>query len=202
MTPRDPGALLPRALLAHDAVALAPRLLGCTLQRDEVVLRITEVEAYPGPWDSASHSRMGPTARNRPMFGPPGHAYVYLVYGLHHLVNVVVGAEGVGAAVLIRAATVWAGHDEVAARRGGRRGPDVAAGPGRVGAALGVDTTWSGHDLLAAGGLELRDGAAPAAIRTGPRVGIAYAAPHDRDAPWRFTDAAAKVSAPRMPAAP
>lgn len=84
-----------------DALDLAPRLLGKYLRRDDVVLQITEVEAYR-PNDSACHGRFGITARTAPVFGPGGHAYVYLCYGLHTMLNIVADKEGVGAAVLIR----------------------------------------------------------------------------------------------------
>src|SRR6476646_9919401 len=97
------AAILPQSFYARDALLVAEALLGMHLQRDGIVLRITEVEAYRHPNDSASHCRMGRTARNAPMWGPPGHAYVYLCYGIHCLLNLVTGQEGEGAAVLIRA---------------------------------------------------------------------------------------------------
>lgn len=185
-------ARLTRASLGRDALDVARDLLGAELVRDGVVLRIVEVEAYRGPWDTGSHTRMGRTARNAPMWGPPGHAYVYLCYGVHHLLNVVCGPEGEGAAVLVRGAEVVAGRDVVAARRGGRLGPGRLAGPGKVAQALGVDVAWSGHDLLAPGGLRLRPGSSPAAVVHGPRVGIDYADPQHRDAPWRLACAASR----------
>ncbi|KAJ1403371.1 Methylpurine-DNA glycosylase [Sesbania bispinosa] len=92
---------LPRDFFQFDALDLAPRLLGKFLRRDDVVLQITEVEAYR-PNDSACHGRFGITPRTAPVFGPGGHAYVYLCYGLHMMLNVVADKEGVGAAVLIR----------------------------------------------------------------------------------------------------
>ena len=153
------------------------------------------MEAYPWPGDTANHCRAGRTARNAPMWGPPGGAYVYLCYGVHHLLNVVVQPEGDGAAVLVRGAEVLAGHDTVRARRGGRVGTGALAGPGKVGAALGLDGSWSGHDLLSPGGLSLAGRTPPAAVVAGPRVGIDFAAAGDRSAPWRFADAhSAQVS--------
>ncbi|XP_066319624.1 uncharacterized protein [Miscanthus floridulus] len=95
------GRALPREFFEVDALDLAPRLLGKLLRCDDVLLRINEVEAYR-PNDSACHGRFGVTARTAPVFGPGGHAYVYLCYGLHMMLNVVADIEGVGAAVLIR----------------------------------------------------------------------------------------------------
>jgi DNA-3-methyladenine glycosylase len=129
---------------------------------------------------------MGRTERNAPMWGPPGRAYVYLCYGIHQMLNVVTGPDGEGAAVLIRGAEVLAGHETVAERRGGRTGAGSLAGPGKVGAALGLDTSWSHHDLLAPGGLELRRGAPVDEVLSGPRVGIGYASAEHQAAPWRL----------------
>jgi DNA-3-methyladenine glycosylase len=132
--------------------------------------RIVEVEAYDGPEDLASHARFGPTARNRVMFGPPGIAYVYLVYGMYDCLNVVVGPDGGPSAVLVRAVEPLTGielmrADRLAVVRRSRAGrteagratararlaaarPDrLASGPGLVSAAFGVDTTWTGADL-------------------------------------------------------
>jgi DNA-3-methyladenine glycosylase len=120
------------------------------------------------------------------MWGPPGHAYVYLCYGLHSMLNLVTDREGEGAAVLIRAAEPIAGLSTVAARRGGKTGPEALTGPGKVGAALGLDTRFSGQPLFLPGDLEVRDGEPPAKILAGPRVGIDYASAADRKAPWRF----------------
>ncbi len=182
--------LLPQAWFARDALDVARELVGHLVQRDEVVLRITETEAYRGAWDTACHARAGLTGRTRWLFGPPGHAYVFLCYGLHQMLNVVTDQEGCGAAVLIRACEVVHGLDHVRERRGGRQGPGLLTGPGKVGAALALDTSWSGHALFAAGGLELREGSPPAAgLLVGPRVGIAFADPAHVAAPWRFAAA-------------
>src|SRR5688572_26549600 len=94
--------LLPQSFYARDALVVAEELLGQHIHCGGVVLRITEVEAYRHPDDSASHCRMGRTPRNAPMWGPPGHAYVYLCYGIHSMLNFVTDREGEGAAVLIR----------------------------------------------------------------------------------------------------
>lgn len=177
---------LPRAFFARPCLEVARDLLGRHLVRDDVVLRITEVEAYVGPEDSACHAARGRTARNAAMFGPPGTAYVYTCYGLHQLLNLVTDRVDHPAAVLIRAAEPVAGLATVQARRGGKQGPVLLTGPGKVGAALALDPGWSGHDLCAPGGLEVHAGAPVERCLRGPRVGIDYAEPVDRDAPWRF----------------
>jgi DNA-3-methyladenine glycosylase len=171
-------------------VDLAARaLLGQLLVREDVRLRITEVEAYGGPGDSASHARHGRTARNAPMWGPPGRAYLYLCYGMHWMLNVVTGPEGDASAVLIRGGEVVAGLDTVLGRRKAAKAtPQLCAGPGRVAQALGLDWAFDGHDLVAPGGLELREGPPPPRVLAGPRLGIAFATPEDQARPWRFAD--------------
>ena len=188
-----------RDLLAGPVDVAARGLLGCELVHGEVVLRITEVEAYGGPEDTASHARHGRTPRNEPMWGPPGHAYLYFCYGMHWMLNVVTGPEGVASAVLIRGAEVRAGWDLVLARRGADRlTPQLCAGPGKVAQALGLDRTQDRHPLLGRTGLRLREGSAPPALVQGPRVGIAFAAEADRRRPWRFAEAGhPAVSRPR-----
>ncbi len=177
--PPDP---LPLNICDQPVLGLAGALLGCHLWHDGVLLQITEVEAYHAR-ESGCHAHRGRTPRTAVMFGPAGHAYVYLCYGLHTMLNVVAEAEGVAAAVLIRGAVVRAGAEQVAARRGGRL--DLS-GPGKVGQALGLDPTWSGSRLD--GPLRLCAGSPPegATLRRGPRVGIDYAAPADQALPWRL----------------
>jgi len=175
--------------LQDPAPAEARALLGQLLVRGEVTLRITEVEAYAGPGDSASHTRHGRTARNAPMWGPPGRAYLYFCYGMHWMLNVVTGPEGDASAVLIRGAEVVAGIDTVLARRNATKAtPLLCAGPGKVAQALGLDKTFDGHDLLVPGGLELREGSPAKQILAGPRLGIGFATPEDQARPWRFAD--------------
>ena len=164
----------------RPAASLALDLLGSRLVHDapegRVGGRIAEVEAYHGPEDLAAHSSHGQTPRNSVMFGPPGHLYVYLIYGLHHCLNVVAGPGTKPEAVLIRALALDEGME--LARH--RRGPTVAdarlaAGPGNVGRALGVDRTMNGLDLLD-GPVRVvpRSGPQPP-ISHGPRIGVDYA---------------------------
>ncbi len=183
VTERD---IVPQTFYAADALSVARRALGMLLCRGAVVLRITEVEAYRWPDDSANHGRAGRTPRNRALWGPPGYAYVYTCYGIHQLLNLVTGADGESAAVLVRACEPVTGLERIRARRGQRQGPELLTGPGKVGAALGLDTSWNHHALFEAGGLELRQGDPPARILCGPRVGIGYAQPEHRLAPWRL----------------
>ena len=136
--------LLQRSWFARPAPVVAPDLLGRHLEMpDGVVLRITETEAYTGH-DTACHAHRGRTPRTAPLFGPPGHLYVYLCYGIHHLLNLVTESEGVAGCVLVRACTVVAGEAQVQVRRGG---PRDLKGPGKVGQALGLTVDWSGRAL-------------------------------------------------------
>jgi DNA-3-methyladenine glycosylase len=199
------ATLLRQAFFAREVDEVARDLIGRFLVRDrgtedQVVLRIVEVEAYGGPEDSASHCRSGRTARNSPMWGPPGHAYVYLCYGLHHMLNIVTGESGRGQAVLVRACEVVSGSATVSSRRGGRVGPKVLAGPGKVAAALSLDRRFSGAPLYVPGALEVHEGVpvSDAEIATGPRVGIEYASARDRAAERRYALAGSPaISSPR-----
>lgn len=193
-----------RAFFARDALDVAQELIGCHLVAGPVTLRITETEAYRDGGDTANHCRFGKTERNAAMFGPPGHAYVYLCYGLHWMLNLVTDREGIGAAVLIRSAEVVTGHELVRARRkvAARLSPlaeaRLVAGPGKVGQALGLDRTFDHHPVTLRGPLELHLTATRPALLSGPRVGIDYAAPEHRLAPWRFADAHSRaITEPR-----
>ncbi|MBX7190858.1 MAG: DNA-3-methyladenine glycosylase [Sandaracinaceae bacterium] len=187
--------LLRQSFFARDALVVARDLIGCVLVHGEVALRITETEAYRHPHDTASHCRPGFTARTAPMWGPPGHVYVYLCYGIHSLLNLVTDDEGEGAAVLIRSAELERGAEIVHARRGVRSADEVAllAGPGKVCAALALDPGFSGRSVFVPGGLEVHGGEPVREVLVGPRVGVDYAAPLDRDAPYRFADAGSRV---------
>ena len=181
-----PGPLLPRQFYSRDALEVARDLLGHEVWHAGVGLRITEVEAYRHPNDSANHCYRGRTPRNAPMWGPPGHAYVYICYGIHRMLNFVTNQDGEGAAVLIRSCEPIAGHDTVRRRRGGKEGPVLLTGPGKVGQALGLDTSFSGHPLFRRGGLEVRRGASVHDIAIGSRIGIDSALPEDQEVEWRF----------------
>jgi DNA-3-methyladenine glycosylase len=178
----DPSQTTARAWFDRPSVALARDLLGARMVRTSpegaVGGRIVEVEAYRGPEDRAAHSSRGRTPRNAVMFGPPGHVYVYLVYGLHHCLNVVAGPGAKPEAVLIRALALDEGLD-LARRHRGPAIPDarLASGPGNVGKALGVDLALNGADLLD-GPIRItpRRGSSPRIAR-GPRIGVAYAGP-------------------------
>ena len=178
--PAGPPAAIERAWFDRPSAELAPELLGARLvhrtAEGPIGGRIVEVEAYRGPEDLAAHSSRGRTARNEVMFGPPGHLYVYLIYGLHHCLNVVAGPDTKPEAVLIRALEL----DEGIALAQLRRGETVperrlAAGPGNVGSALGIDRSLNGVDLLDGPvRVEPRLGTPPAVSR-GPRIGVDYA---------------------------
>jgi len=176
----SPSVTTSRAWFDRPAMELAPDLLGGRLvhaSADGIVGgRIVEVEAYRGPEDLAAHSSRGRTPRNAVMFGPPGHVYVYLIYGLHHCLNVVAGPGAKPEAVLIRALEIDEGMDLARARRGSKPpAARIASGPGNVGQALGIDRGLNGSDLLAGPvRVEPRAGPPPR-VRSGPRVGVDYA---------------------------
>lgn len=184
------GAVLPRAFYARSALEVAPALLGCLLVRRlagrRLAGRIVETEAYLGAEDAASHAYRGPTPRNRAMFGPPGHAYVYFIYGNHFCLNVVTGAVGEGQAVLIRAIEPLEGIEVMQARRRRTTVTELTNGPGKLCQALAIDRRLDGHDLTLGETLWLEMGASPIeAIATGPRVGV-RGDEAALTAPWRF----------------
>jgi DNA-3-methyladenine glycosylase len=174
----------------RPAASLALDLLGSRLThvspQGTVGGRIVEVEAYRGPEDLAAHSARGRTNRNAVMFGPPGHLYVYLIYGLHHCLNVVAGPGQKPEAVLVRALALDEGVDLARERRGAAvTNARLASGPGNVGRALGVDRSLNGADLLRGPvQVEPRSGTQPRVSR-GPRIGVAYAGPW-AERPLRF----------------
>ena len=161
--------LIPRDFFARHSVEVAPDLLGCVLEHETaaglVAVELTEVEAYAGRSDPASHAYRGKTRRNAVMFGPPGHAYVYFTYGMHFCVNMVcLGEEDSASAVLLRAGAIIAGEDLARARRtrGAARvaSRDLARGPARLCQALGIDRSMDGADVCAADSpLRVRAGA-------------------------------------------
>jgi DNA-3-methyladenine glycosylase len=186
------------ACLAGPVETVAQALLGSLIVRDtqagRCIARIVETEAYAGPEDRASHARAGRTARTSVMFGPPGRAYVYLVYGMHHCLNVVCGPDGLAAAVLIRAVEPLAGIGIMRRRRGASAGSDqrLGSGPACACQALAIDRGLDGIDLLSDRHLWLarpltRHGRAKVAERivAGPRIGVAYAGTDWSARPWR-----------------
>jgi DNA-3-methyladenine glycosylase len=207
--------LVPREFFNRTAEQVAPELLGLVLEHETadglVAVEVTEVEAYAGEDDPASHAWRGRTARTAVMYGPPGHAYVYFTYGMHFCVNLVCLPEGTANAVLLRAGRVIVGEEIARARRTARprvrRVPaaampataespcavsppvmtarDLARGPARLCQALGVDSSLDGADVCdPASSLRIRvgSGAGGSTVRSGPRIGISRAA----EVPWRF----------------
>jgi DNA-3-methyladenine glycosylase len=183
--------------LSGPVLEVAPRLLGATLRHGDVAVRLTEVEAYDGPNDAGSHAYRGPTRRNEVMFGEPGHLYVYFTYGMHHCCNVVCGPPGTPSAVLLRAGEVVEGLDLARSRRPRSTDRDLARGPARLCQALAIGLDDNGADL-ATGPLTLELGEPPAAVSTGPRVGLRGAA----DRPWRFWVTGAPTVSTYRPAKP
>jgi len=192
---------LSRDFFACDTLTVARELLGHRLVRvldgERLSGRIVEVEAYVGEDDQASHASCGPTRRNAPMYGLPGHAYVYFIYGMHHCLNVVAEREGYPAAVLFRALEPLEGIEVMRTLRSpepveGRRAgvPDVrlTSGPARLCQALEIDREFDGADLCAPDALLFleEDAAVPdEAVATGPRIGV-RGDEVARTAPWRF----------------
>ncbi|MEU4383547.1 DNA-3-methyladenine glycosylase [Micromonospora echinofusca] len=176
------------AILAQPAPLVAPALIGWTLTHHTsdgaVTIELTEVEAYAGEADPASHAWRGPTARNSVMFGRAGRLYVYLSHGLHYCANLVTGPEGEASAVLLRAGRVVEGVDLAQRRRGERVAlRSLARGPGNLGQALALTRQHNGADLLDGEPLVLRPPTGPPpAVSCGPRVGVSRASEH----PWRY----------------
>lgn len=172
-------------ILAGSAEEVAPLLLGCVLEREldgEVVrARIVETEAYDQT-DAASHSYKGQTQRTAIMFGDPGYLYVYFTYGMHYCCNVVVGPNGKGAAVLIRAIEPLNGQALLEQRRG-RGGIETTNGPAKLCQALGIDKTLNGHDLQKSPlRLVLNPALSQQQIIQTTRIGISQ----NKDVSWRF----------------
>jgi DNA-3-methyladenine glycosylase len=179
---------------AQPTLLVARKLLGQRLVREingqHLTARIVETEAYVGPTDTACHASKGRTPRTEVMFGPPGRSYVYLVYGMHSMLNLVTEAEDFPAAVLIRAVEPVEGVEIMQANRQLKtpKPENLTNGPGKLCQAMAIDRTlnnwdvslgqtlWIGQDEFVAEDL----------IATGPRIGIDYAELRDREAPWRF----------------
>ena len=167
-----------RSFYARDTLVVARDLLGKRLVRclegQRIAGRIVEVEAYIGEDDKACHAAPGHTARNAVMYGPPGYAYVYFVYGMHHCFNVVTEREGVPAAVLVRALEPVEGIAEMRRHRKGRQGADLTNGPAKLCYALAIERAMNGIDLVSDQGLWIeREADVPMGqVAAGPRVGV------------------------------
>jgi DNA-3-methyladenine glycosylase len=189
---------LSRRWFERPADVVAPALIGRHLVRRfpdgaRCRVRIVETEAYE-PDDPASHAFGGATARNATMFGPGGHLYVYLSYGIHHCLNVVTGGAGHGAAVLVRAAEPLENLARLARNRGVDDERALCRGPGRLAQALAIDRTFDGVDLLADDALWIEPGKAVPRSRlvATPRVGISVAT----DVQWRWVEAGSGWATP------
>jgi DNA-3-methyladenine glycosylase len=186
--------ILPRSFYEHkDTVAIAKALLGACLVHDSprgrTAGRIVEVEAYLFDGDPACHAHKGKTKRNAAMFGPPGHAYIYFIYGMYHCFNVVTAPEGVGEAVLIRALEPLDGVPLMEKRRHTRHVKDLCSGPGKLVLAMGMPPRLNGCPLYrgpltihSAGAYPAPQGLGRMEIAAAPRIGIKKAA----DLPLRF----------------
>lgn len=185
MSPRDDAASREsiEGLLAGSVFETARALLGCriatTFDGQVTEVTITEVEAYAGADDPASHAFRGMTPRNRSMFGPPGTLYVYRSYGLHRCMNVVTGEIDLPHAVLLRGGVPVRGISTMVGRRG--RSDHLADGPGKLCQALAVTGDCDGTSVVD-GPVRLIPGSRRGEIRTSPRIGLSKA----KDRPWRY----------------
>lgn len=175
---------------SRPVLEVAPTLLGCYVEHAGVGVRIVEVEAYDGANDPGAHGFRGQTPRNSVMFGPPGHLYVYFTYGMHYCINVVCGASGQAAGVLLRAGEVVHGIEAARSRRGISADRDLARGPARLAQALGFnDLTRNGTDLTEPRSpvvVRPQTPVDPRSIQTGPRVGVSGPGGDGTQFPWRF----------------
>ena len=199
------GRRLPRSFFARPSTEVAPDLLGRVLARTladgtRLAARIVEVEAYE-QGDPASHSYRGrPTPRTKVMFGPAGRLYVYFTYGQHFCSNVVTGPEGIGSAVLLRAAEPLEGLEIMAANRGMGDVRLLCSGPARLTQAFGIARADNGTDLVRDPSLMLRSGTAlaPDAIAVSTRVGVNVGG----ERPWRFFERGSAFVSPGRPWTP
>lgn len=191
-TPLAPLPPLPRAFYERDTLQVARELLGKLLVRRwrgiDLVGRISEVEAYVGPEDLACHASKGCTPRTKVMFGPAGYAYVYLVYGMHELFNLVTEAEGFPAAVLVRALEPVSGCEAMQRARGTDQVAMLTTGPGRLTQAMRITRKLNCTDCCTSPSLFVTDDGleiVPAQIMASPRIGVDYAGEWAQR-PWRF----------------
>ncbi|AIE85147.1 DNA-3-methyladenine glycosylase [Fimbriimonas ginsengisoli] len=178
-----------RDLLRQDVVAAAPALLGSTLVYGPMRARIVETEAYRGEDDPACHAYRKSSMKNMVLFGEPGHAYIYLNYGVHWMLNISAHRSGDAAGILVRAAEPIEGIEQMRINRPGVADEELLNGPGKLCKGFGITQAVNGVDLLDLAG-ELHIEAAPepvAKVITGPRIGLATGKWHD--VPWRFIEA-------------
>lgn len=176
------GELLGLDFYARGAREVARELIGCGLYRDGIGGTIVETEAYEED-DPACHAYIGRTGRSEVLFGPPGRAYVYLCYGIHRMFNVVADADGIAAAILIRALEPVSGVEAMEERRGPRAPRELCSGPGKLCEALAIPLEETRAELSAAPyELTARPAGADPEIVAGPRIGITKGA----GLPWRF----------------
>ena len=179
-----------RSFYAQPTIEVARQLLGKYLVRKHpvgtTVGKIVETEAYVGPHDLACHASKGRTARTEVMFGPPGHAYVYFIYGVYYCLNIVTEEIGHASAVLIRALEPIDGVELMQKRRRVEELRKLASGPGKLCLAMSIDKALNGADMSRGSVLYVEDrgGQAPKIIAR-PRVGVDYADKW-KDKPWRF----------------
>jgi len=181
---------LPRSFYAQSTLQVARQLLGKYLVRrhpdGKTVGRIVETEAYVGPHDLACHAAKGRTARTEVMFGPPGHAYVYFIYGVYYCLNIVTEEVGHASAVLIRALEPVEGIELMQQRRGTQKLHSLASGPGKLCLAMAIDKALNGVDMCRGNILYVEDRGEPRPkIVARPRIGVDYAGKW-KDKPWRF----------------
>lgn len=198
-----PLSSVPGSFYNRPVVEVARALLGALLVRQMAAKRIAgyiiETEAYAGESDLACHARAGRTPRTEVMYGPPGRAYVYFIYGMHWMLNVVAESEGSPSAILIRALLPSEGIDRMEELRHTGQTRNLTDGPAKLCQALSIDGHLNGVDLTTqAGGLWIEPGVdvRDADVICGPRVGINYAGEPWVSKPWRFRVDARKMGLP------
>jgi len=166
------GIRLSRDFFTRDVLVVAPELVGKSMAVNlpgsaAVRYMITEVEAYRGSEDLACHASKGRTTRTEIMYSNGGHLYIYLIYGMYWMLNVVTGEEGNPQAVLIRGLSEY-------------------QGPGRLTKSLGIDRSFNGEDIVTSERIWFEDAGLTPDIKTGPRIGIDYAGDYWKSLPWRY----------------
>jgi DNA-3-methyladenine glycosylase len=185
--------VISRSFFERPTLTVARELLGQRLVKLEGDQRIagliTETEAYIGSEDDGCHARAGLTKRNRSMWGPPGHAYVYFTYGIHWMLNIVTERDGFPAAVLLRAVEPVEGHEIIRRRRAGRPESELTDGPAKLCQAFSLDRSFDGLDLCHPESvlfIERGVSIPEHSVTTGPRVGFNQVSEPWKSMPWRF----------------